>query len=99
MCVVVLVEGGRVGKGMPVSQVCAQARRVFVGVSAAFLRARFDVMAGPTARFIIAQPIGLGDSEIKIMRAEGPFHQAMSRAFSPHDFVFLAFPDRWAGLL
>ena len=53
-----------------------------------FQRARLEVLAGPKARLIPAQPNGLGNLEAKTMRAEGPFHQTMRRAFSPHDFVF-----------
>ena len=43
---------------------------------------------GQRPGFIIAQPIGLGVGKNKIMRAEGPIYQAMSRAFSPCDFYF-----------
>jgi len=45
-------------------------------------------LEGQRPDVIIAQPIGLGVGKNKIMRAEGPSHQAMSRAFSPCDFYF-----------
>jgi len=35
-----------------------------------------------------AQPIGLGNLEIKITRAEGPPHGLMERTFSPHVFIY-----------
>ena len=60
---------------------------------------QLDLMAEPKARFIPAQSNGLGNLEAKTIRAESPFHQAMKRAFSPHDFVFPApSPLGWAGI-
>ena len=94
--------GGGGGGGAP-SLLYLAAAAALLGARASHKRllAVFDGSGGPKARFIIAQPIGLGIGNNKTTRAEGPSHDLGVKPWdgpSALDFSRTRNPARWAGL-